>query len=341
MPWTRHTIKDGGRNKHHDIIFGDVDGDGADEFIWWQDEDELTIVDIPADPTAGVWTGTETIIFDDGDEPQKNEGLAIIDVNLDGVDDIVGAGRWYEFVPADGSWTTHEVDPGMEFARAAAGQIIPGGRPELVFVIGDISNPYDGTSFLTVYEWDGTDWVGITPLAELSQSAHSLDVVDANGDGLLDIFVAEMTLGGNDDATGQILYGDGTGGFDVQTFAVGDDFHQSKIGDLDGDGDLDVLGKPFDGGTPLVNIWLNTDIDIGILPLDQWVRHSVDARKRHLASLLQNIRFTHIPAEFIIKVRFMAFLCEFTFSLIRKCYCSSSLISFVPILLSVICTFLK
>ena len=73
----------------------------------------------------------------------------------------------------------------------------------------------------------------------------------------------------------------------------------------------------------------------------KWVRHSVDARKRHLACLLQNIRFTHIPAEFIIKVRFMAFLCEVTFSPIRKCYCSGSLTSVGQTLLSVICTFLK
>ena len=34
----------------------------------------------------------------------------------------------------------------------------------------------------------------------------------------------------------------------------------------------------------------------------KWVRHDVDRRKRYLAELLKNIRFTRIPAAFIIKV---------------------------------------
>ncbi|MEM9464127.1 MAG: FG-GAP-like repeat-containing protein, partial [Actinomycetota bacterium] len=282
VTWERHEIKNAGTNEHHDIIFGDVDGDGADEFIFWNNGTTLNVAEIPADPKAGPWPFTT--IFRDTVEPRdKNEGLAIIDVDLDGVDDIVGGGRWFKY---DGgtSYIRTDIDTSLKFSRTAAGQLIPGGRPEIVFVIGDISDPFDGSSRLTVYSWDGTDWVGIDPIGEDSQSAHSLQIEDVNQDGLLDIFVAEMTLSGNDDAKGRILYGDGTGGFEVQDFSVGNDFHQSKIGDLDGDGDIDVLGKPFNGGTPLVNIWLNDGIDLGILPLDQWVRHSVDDNMPHVAS---------------------------------------------------------
>jgi hypothetical protein len=33
--------------------------------------------------------------------------------------------------------------------------------------------------------------------------------------------------------------------------------HNSKIADLDGDGDYDVLGKPYGWKTPRLDIWLN------------------------------------------------------------------------------------
>ena len=216
VPWVRHVIKDGGSFLHHDVIFGDVDGDGADEFIFWSSANDLQIAEIPADPSAGAWPFTT--IFSD---PDQNEGLAIADVNLDGVDDIVAAGRWFEYVDPV-TWIVHVVDPAMEFTRAAAGQLIPGGRPEIVFVIGDEYLPtYTGDSHLTMYEWDGAAWVATELLPELTHAGHSLDIVDVNADGLLDIFSAEMTIGGNTDAKGRVLYGDGTGGFVVQEFSTG------------------------------------------------------------------------------------------------------------------------
>jgi hypothetical protein len=39
--------------------------------------------------------------------------------------------------------------------------------------------------------------------------------------------------------------------------ATGHDNHESKIADLDGDGTLDILGKPYNHKTPALQIWLN------------------------------------------------------------------------------------
>jgi hypothetical protein len=33
--------------------------------------------------------------------------------------------------------------------------------------------------------------------------------------------------------------------------------HESKIVDLDGNGTLDILGKPYNWDTPRLDIWLN------------------------------------------------------------------------------------
>ena len=64
----------------------------------------------------------------------------------------------------------------------------------------------------------------------------------------------------NTNATNRILTGDGKGKFTNEiVISRGIDLHESEIADLDGDGDLDILGKPYDGDTPqagyLVTKW--------------------------------------------------------------------------------------
>ena len=41
------------------------------------------------------------------------------------------------------------------------------------------------------------------------------------------------------------------------TAATGIDNHESRVADLDGDGDLDIVGKPYSFDTPRLDIWLN------------------------------------------------------------------------------------
>ena len=63
--------------------------------------------------------------------------------------------------------------------------------------------------------------------------------------------------GGNEQSQHKILYGDGTGNFTrEEIISVGEDLHESKIADLDGDGDLDIIGKGYDLKGGNLNIWL-------------------------------------------------------------------------------------
>lgn len=83
-------------------------------------------------------------------------------------------------------------------------------------------------------------------------------MIDFNRDGHLDIWVAEMRLGGkNPDARNMILLGDGRGHFKRQIISEGIANHESKIADLDGDGDYDILDKPYGWQTPRLDIWIN------------------------------------------------------------------------------------
>jgi len=47
----------------------------------------------------------------------------------------------------------------------------------------------------------------------------------------------------------------------------------------DGDGDIDILGKPFNWNTPRLDVWLNESGSSGQLSLDNWERHVIDSAK--------------------------------------------------------------
>lgn len=264
-PWTRRTIKKGGGNKHHDQIFHDIDADGRAELIFWnQGSRGLFYAEIPANPhEAGTWEVYPIYQYTvDGEmEPRseypqwrgthEHEGLVVSDINGDGREDIVGGGRWFEF--RDGAFIDHIIDASYTFTRSAAGQLIEGGRPEVVLTVGDGMGP------LVLYEWSEGVWHS-TVLMEEVDNGHTLEVVDFDNDGHLDIFNAEMRFGeGNPDAEIRILLGNGKGAFHKHVVARGYGVHEGRLVDLDGDGDLDVLGKPYTWNAPLLNIWLQEE----------------------------------------------------------------------------------
>jgi hypothetical protein len=93
---------------------------------------------------------------------------------------------------------------------------------------------------------------------------HSLALADVDDDGHLDVFAAEMAkwkesapAPDNPDARAWIFYGDGRGGFVTTEFARGKGFHETRLADLNGDGRVDVLQKPYTWSAPRIDIWLN------------------------------------------------------------------------------------
>ena len=271
VPWTRRTIKASGGTMHHDMLFTDIDGDGRDELVFWNqlnDPTTLFAAEIPADPlTAGEWERREL-----WSAPGDHEGLDQADVDGDGDIDLVAGGTLL-VNDGTGEFTPETIDESATTARVRFADLIAGGHPEIVFDSGD------GVGPLKWFGWDGERWVGRTVI-ERSDHGHSLDVGDVDGDGDIDILSAEMRLEAGDEASLRMLINDGEGNFEIRVLATGIDNHESRLADLDGDGDLDILGKPFDWDTPRLDVWLNEPAGT---VLDVWTRQVIDSERPYRA----------------------------------------------------------
>lgn len=253
-PWNRYLVKnsDEGGKQHHDQIFGDFDGDGKEELVFWNTHVcKLFIAEIPDDPkNAPAWEMHLIHEFD----PEKGvtEGLDKGDIDLDGKIDIVGGGFWFKHIDGH-NFEVLPIDEGYRTSRSAVGDLIKGGHPEVLLASGD------NTNSLNMYEYDGENW-NKKILIDKVFNGHSLQIADIDGDGNLDIFCAEMAawwIYQRTDAEAWVLYGDGKGNFTQTVISRGICHHESKVGDLDGDGDMDILGKPFFiHGAPM-EIWIN------------------------------------------------------------------------------------
>jgi hypothetical protein len=264
ISWKRHTIKKSGKTKQHDQLIADFDGDGKGELVFWnQNANTLFFAEIPENPKeVNEWDFYPIYVYSNDGEMQppgsvpgwkrknEHEGLAAADIDLDGILDIIGGGWWFKYV-GNKKFVANVVDASYSFSRSAAGQLIEGGRPEIVLVVGD------GIAPLFLYEWVNGTWMKKMLVAEVD-NGHSLDIIDFNGDGHLDIFNAEMRFSSdhNPDAKCRILLGDGKGNFTDYSINEGFSHHESRIADLDGDGDYDIFAKPYAHRAPGFDIFL-------------------------------------------------------------------------------------
>jgi hypothetical protein len=277
-PWVRRTIKNSGKTKHHDLLVSDFDGDGQKELVFWnQGGNQLCIAEVPADPkTSKEWDWKSIFNYSDDSEMQplidvkdysgfrginEHEGLAKADIDGDGFIDIVGGGKWFKYL-GNGQYQANIIDDSYVFTRCAAGHLVEGGRPEVLLVVGDGYGP------LCMYQWKEhyDDWnkkytgKGTwepSVLIDRLYDGHTLDVLDFNGDGHLDIFSAEMRLDPKNPGAIRLFLGDGEGHFKTNVVQDNIGCHEGKIADLDGDGDYDILSKPYNWDAPRLDIFLN------------------------------------------------------------------------------------
>ena len=250
-PWKRHLIKTGQGTQHHDQIFGDFDGDGKLELVFWnQGAGRLFWAPIPKDPRAGEWQ--RYVVFEGA-----GEGLAKADIDGDGRDEILAGGRWFDY--EKGNWTHVLIDPAQSHPRILAADFDGDRRVEVVMVPGDANGR------LMLYRFQGEprrseNWHGEDLLKTEVIHGHTLEVADFNRDGRPDLFCAEMrrwTAGDdNPQARAWVLLNNGKGRFTPVEVLRGHDWHEGRVADINGDGYRDLICKPYNWQTPRLDIWL-------------------------------------------------------------------------------------
>ncbi|MBO2008303.1 beta strand repeat-containing protein [Hymenobacter negativus] len=221
-------------NQPHDMVMGDVTGDGLPDIISG-DGGDFTISVLPglANGTFGsrqvyAITGTPTL-------------LALGDVNNDGRLDVVTSNSQEATVSVLlataagglGTNTTYAVPTGP--SGIALGDLNGDGRLDMVVTSQGTTAAVGNTAAVLLNLGSG---VFSTPITYLTgNSPISVTLGDLNNDGRLDMFTTNQN-----DNTVSVLLGTGTGSFGLKTdYTTGTGPFIGTLGDVNGDGNLDAV----------------------------------------------------------------------------------------------------
>jgi hypothetical protein len=242
-------------NAVHDVVAGDLDGDGKLEIVTMSDKNNLRWYKIPADPTQ-KWPRTDI-------GPSVHAGASVGDVDGDGHLDVVRTNVWFHNINGDGTkWIEHQIGPNTPpppdfcppFAFDATHSVVcdmnGDGKSDIVFVDAEI--PGGKLWWMENVDGKGLIWERheIPNGDGVRRGAyHSLYVGDLDGDGDLDIFTCESEAVGGDGPPRWYIWEnlDGKGGSWQEHVILDVNLggHEAVVGDITGNGLPDIISKPW------------------------------------------------------------------------------------------------
>jgi len=249
--WARY--ENGAIAGSHDNVAADIDGDGKLDVVMMSDKAGLFWYKIPKDPTQN-WEAHQV-------GPGVHGGIAprgVGDLDGDGDPDIVRSTGWFENLDGKGTrWQWHENIPGghsgrfKDTTKSWICDLNKDGRNDVVMCDCDSQLPNRRAHWFENRDGKGRTWVRHEIAANVGDM-HSLAVADFDGDGDLDVFSGEGPLGGtglggkrrwfiweNVDGKGQV--------WKQHIILEGPECHEAVAADVDGDGDIDICSKPWNG----------------------------------------------------------------------------------------------
>ena len=233
-----------GKRGSHDLIVEDVDRDGRKD-IATRVENGATWLFFQKSP--GNWT-QRTLNRGSG-----GTGMALGDIDGDDRTDVVGNGYWLR-QPKDaaaGEWDRFDFAEWTTTSAVGVADMNGDGRRDIFLAVGH----GDGTLCWFESPGDPTrgDWKQ-HPLGEAG-FVHRFHLADMDKDGDLDVVFAEQT-GAASPRVGIFVNADGKGLAWETVVIANAGSHNIDLGDVERDGDLDILGADWTGDSRL-KVWEN------------------------------------------------------------------------------------
>jgi hypothetical protein len=229
------------------LALGDVDGDG-DLDVAVGNHDQINVVYL----NDGADNPYDTIAHPFGTGSDSTRDIALADMDGDGHLDLVAGNYGTESVvylnDGDGTFDTitHTLGTSGNTIAVAVGDV--DGDGDLDVAVGKYNQP----NVVCINAGDGTFPTLPHAFGTGSDPTLALEIGDLDGDGYLDLAV------GNTGEENVVYLNDGDGTFDTITHTFGsgtglDQTYDLAVGDVDGDGDLDLAAAKWCDSTLSLN----------------------------------------------------------------------------------------